>query len=36
MRLLENPFARLASAPLFYLVSIGLRGPLVTVTARKG
>jgi SAM-dependent methyltransferase len=34
MRLLENPFARLASAPLFYFLSLGLRGPLVTVTAR--
>lgn len=35
MRLLENPIARIATAPVFFLASMGLRGPLVTVTARK-
>jgi SAM-dependent methyltransferase len=35
MRLLENPIARIATAPVFFLASAGLHGPLVTVTARK-
>ena len=35
MRLLENPVSRLLTAPLFYLVSAGQRGPLLTVTAQK-
>lgn len=35
MRALEHPAARLLTAPLFYLAGLGLRGPLVTVTARK-
>jgi SAM-dependent methyltransferase len=32
---LEHPFMRAATAPLFYLANIGLRGPLVTVRATR-
>ena len=35
MRLLENPAARVLTAPLFYFLNLGLRGPLVIVSARK-
>lgn len=36
MRMLENPAARLLTAPFFYFLNLGLRGPLVVVTARRG
>lgn len=35
-KLLYHPVARLASAPLFYLVSSTRRGPLLVTVARKG
>ncbi len=34
-RALYNPLTRLATAPLFYIPSVTLRGPLVVTTARK-
>lgn len=34
-KLLYHPLARLLSAPLFYLVSLTLRGPLLVTVARK-
>ncbi len=36
MRLLNSPPARLLSAPLFYLLGMNQRGPLLTVVARNG
>lgn len=35
-KLLYHPVARLLSAPLFYLVSLTRRGPLLVTVARKG
>jgi 2-polyprenyl-3-methyl-5-hydroxy-6-metoxy-1,4-benzoquinol methylase len=35
MKVLYHPVARLLSAPLFYLVSLTLRGPLLVTIARK-
>ncbi len=35
MKLLYHPVARLLSAPLFYLVSMTRRGPLLVTVARK-
>lgn len=32
---LYSPFMRMVTAPIFYLLGLGLRGPLITVTARK-
>jgi SAM-dependent methyltransferase len=36
MKVLYHPAARLVSAPFFYLSSLGLRSPLMVVTAAKG
>ncbi len=36
MKLLYHPAARLLSAPIFYLASLGLKSPLMVVTAAKG
>jgi hypothetical protein len=35
MKVLYHPVARMLSAPLFYLVSLTLRGPLLVTIARK-
>ncbi len=36
MKMLYHPIARLISAPFFYLAGLGLRSPLMVVTAAKG
>jgi hypothetical protein len=35
IRILQHPISRILTAPIFYLSSVGLKGPLVTVTAVK-
>lgn len=35
VRVLQHPIARIITAPIFYLTSIGLKGPLITLTVTK-